>query len=58
MLKLLNAWRFYTRWFHPEPDKLAGSSSGKAYVREWHRRQRQALHEAIKRQTDGERRDK
>jgi len=48
MTRLKNAWRMCVGWLFPKQHQFAAPtfSSNKAYVREWHRRQREALRPA------------
>jgi len=52
MAKLLETWRQYTQRFFAERDQFAGPThtSGKAYMREWRRRQIESIREAQLRQ--------
>jgi hypothetical protein len=52
MIRLQDAWRQCKRWIAPEPDPSGAPSfsSGRAYMREWHRRQREAIRAAIEAQ--------
>jgi hypothetical protein len=49
MISLQSAWRQCKRWIVPEPEPSGAPSlsSSRAYMREWHRRQREAIREAI-----------
>jgi hypothetical protein len=52
MSKLRNLWRRFARWLFGEPTQIANPSllSSRAYMREWQRRQGEALRKARERQ--------
>lgn len=52
MAKLQETWRNCTQWLFPHRDQFAGpiNTSGKAYMREWRRRQIESIREAQLRQ--------
>lgn len=49
MISLQLAWQHCKRWIVPETDPSGAPtlSSSRAYMREWHRRQREAIREAL-----------
>jgi hypothetical protein len=49
MISLEIAWRLCKRWVVPESDPAGAPSlsSSRAYMREWHRRQREAIRAAL-----------
>jgi hypothetical protein len=51
-MKVTDAWRKLARWLAVKPHQFDGPpiSSSKTHVREWHRRQREALREAYRRE--------
>jgi len=59
MLKLQETWRSCTQWLFPDRDLFAGpiNTSGKAYTREWRRRQIESIREAQLRQRSKEQQD-
>jgi len=58
MAKLQETWRNCTQWLFPDRDQFAGPThtSGKAYMREWRRRQIESIREAQLRQRSKEQR--
>lgn len=52
MAKLVETWRNCTQWLFADRNEFAGppNTSGKAYTREWRRRQIQSIREAQLRQ--------
>lgn len=49
MMSLQLAWQHCKRWVVPESDPAGAPSfwSSRAYMREWHRRQREAIRQAL-----------
>jgi hypothetical protein len=56
MAKLQETWRNCTGWLFSQRDQFAGpiNTSGKAYMREWRRRQIESIREAQLRQRSKE----